>query len=331
MSEEYILHIVLLCGFLRDKMTVRDRLLEFEAKRDQYERESMRGKKGKKSKKEEEDDLSLPGFLEKVKGMEGKLALLKADVSELKKMQNSLYCAPKVLDSDLQKMENLAEQILSSSITIRKDIELLSSAGSDPKSQKKGLILSNAEQRVQSMQIERLSHELRTAMNDFRGSQASYLERTKARLNKQRQIVGDPQYDVNTNSVHLDMNFQNQSAVFIDPYFQESQKAISELQDLQDRERELNDLESQIHEVNMLFKEMHGMVQDQGKMVDSIEKHIEQAVSEVQSGNQQLEEAKKSQCAARKKKIICFSILITVIIIVVIIIVIIMTNSSDSG
>lgn len=118
-------------------MPVRDRLLEFEAKRDQYERESMRGKKGKKSKKEEEDDLSLPGFLEKVKGMEGKLALLKADVSELKKMQNTLYCAPKVLESDLQKMENLAEQILSSSITIRKDIELLSSAGTDQKSQKK--------------------------------------------------------------------------------------------------------------------------------------------------------------------------------------------------
>ncbi|XP_062620539.1 syntaxin-1A-like [Saccostrea cucullata] len=312
-------------------MTVRDRLPEFEAKRDQYERESMRGKKGKKSKKEEEDDLSLPGFLEKVKGMEGKLALLKADVSELKKMQNTLYCAPKVSDTDIQRMENLADKILSSSITIRKDIELLSSAGTDPKSQKKGLILSNAEQRVQSMQIERLSHELRTTMNDFRTSQASYLERTKARLNKQRQIAaitGDPQYDVNTNSVNLDLNFQNTNA-FIDPYFQESQKAISELQDLQERERELTDLESQIHEVNMLFKEMHGLVQDQGKMVDNIEKHVELAVGEVQSGNQQLAEAKKHQCAARKKKIICFSILITVVVIVVIIIVVTMTNSDS--
>lgn len=309
-------------------MTVRDRLPEFEAKRDQYERESMRGKKGKKSKKEEEDDLSLPGFLEKVKVVEGKLALLKADVSELKKQQNTLYCAPQVSDTDFQKMETLAERIMSSSIGIRKDIELLSSAGSDPKSQKKGLILSNAEQRVQSMQIDRLSHELRTVMNDFRGSQASYLERTKARLNKQRQIVGDPQYDVNTNSVNLDLNVQN-PRMFVDSYFEESERAVSELQDLQEREKELNDLESQIHEVNMLFKEMHGLVQDQGKMVDNIEKHVEQAVNEVQSGNEQLLEAKKSQCAARKKKIICFSILITVIVIVVVIIVIFMVSNNS--
>lgn len=46
----------------------------------------MRGKKGKKLKKEEEDDLFLLGFLEKVKGMEGKLVLFKVDVSEFKKM-----------------------------------------------------------------------------------------------------------------------------------------------------------------------------------------------------------------------------------------------------
>ncbi|XP_048758923.1 syntaxin-1A-like [Ostrea edulis] len=306
-------------------MTIRDRLPEFEAKRDQYERESMRGKKDKKSKKEEED-LSLPGFLDKVKGMEGKLALLKADVSELKKLQNTLYCAPKVSEADIQKMENLADQILSSSITIRKEIELLSSAGSDPKSQKKGLILSNAEQRVQNLQVDRLSHELRTTMNDFRSSQASYLERTRARLNKQRQIIGDPQYDVNTNSVNLDLNFQNANA-FVDPYFLESQKAISELQDIQERERELSDLESQIHEVNMLFKEMHGLVQDQGKTIDSIEKHVEDAANDVQSGNKQLDEAKKHQCAARKKKIICFSILIIVIIIVGIIIAVTLSNN----
>lgn len=306
-------------------MTIRDRLPEFEAKRDQYERESMRGKKDKKSKKEEED-LSLPGFLDKVKGMEGKLALLKADVSELKKLQNTLYCAPKVSEADIQKMENLADQILSSSITIRKEIELLSSAGSDPKSQKKGLILSNAEQRVQNLQVDRLSHELRTTMNDFRSSQASYLERTRARLNKQRQIIGDPQYDVNTNSVNLDLNFQNANA-FVDPYFLESQKAISELQDIQERERELSDLESQIHEVNMLFKEMHGLVQDQGKTIDSIEKHVEDATNDVQSGNKQLDEAKKHQCAARKKKIICFSILIIVIIIVGIIIAVTLSNN----
>lgn len=221
-----------------------------------------------------------------------------------------MYCSPFVTSKDLQKMEHMSDQILTDSIKIRKDVELLA-AETTTESQKASLITSGTHQRVHLTQIDRLSQELKKTMNDFAANQADYLDKTKARFKRQMQIATNGNEPDN-----LDMNFQNQ-AMFTGGFLMEMQKAKGDLQLLEEREKALHDIEGQIHEVNKLFKEMHVLVADQGETIDTIESHMERTVADVESGKKDLGEAEKNQKRARKKKFICIVILVVAILIVI--------------
>lgn len=299
---------------------VKDRLKEMEEKRDEFERQS------KKKKKRDKDDTGgeMNIFMDKVNMVEHDMEELKKDVAAIKKVQNNLYCSPFVTTANLQDMEGKADQIISSSTKIRKDIELIA-AENFPKSQKDSLLNTSTQERVHHSQVERLNYELRETMNDFRTSQADYVEKTRARFRRQMEIVKESSGgEINGND-----NFQTQ-ALFTGNIILEMQQAKTELQQINEREQELLNLESQIHEVNKLFKEMHVLVEEQGEMVDNIEKSVEQAVDDVEKGKEQLTDAQKSQRRARKKKICCGVLLAIIIaIVVVIIVVVIMQNTGE--
>lgn len=298
---------------------VKDRLQEFQEKRDDFERQSKRKKK--KEKDEENGDMNV--FIDKVNMVENQLEELKKDVVQIKKLQSNLYCSPFVTTANLQDMECKADQIITNSSRIRKDIEMIA-AENFPKSQKDSLLNTSTQERVHQSQVDRLCYELRETMNDFRASQADYVEKTRARFRRQMEIV-KTSGEINGNE--QGDNFQNQ-ALFTGNIILEMQQAKGELQEIQEREQELLHLESQIHEVNKLFKEMHVLVSEQGEMVDNIEKSVEQAVSDVEKGKQELTEAEQNQKKARKKKICCGVILVIVLAIVAIIIVVMVMQNT---
>ena len=299
---------------------VKDRLEELKMKNEEFEKESLNKKRKKADNMME---TSFKGFQLKVHNVEEAVKRLRNDVADVKKTQNTLYCSPFVTKTDLQKMENAADQILTDSINIRKDIQLLA-AESTPNSDKSSLISSNSQARIHLTQIERLSGELRTIMNDFRTGQADYLDKTKARYQRQMQIVN------NGNSDGLDSNFENKNMdLFTGGILAQSQKAKDELQDLYEREKELHDLEGQIVEVNKLFKDIHALVGEQGEMIDSIEANVETAVGDVESGKKQLGEAEKSQSSARRKKIMCGVIGVVILLIVIAIVAVLIANNSS--
>ncbi|XP_021366896.1 syntaxin-1A-like [Mizuhopecten yessoensis] len=287
---------------------VKDRLQEMKKKHEEFESEDL--KKKRKKKEKETMETTIAGFQDKVHGIEERLKSLKKEADDVKKLQSNLYCSPFVTSKDLQKMEHMSDQILTDSIRIRKDIELLA-AETTTESQKASLITSGTHQRVHVTQIDRLSQELKTTTHDFAGNQADYLDKTKARFKRQMQIVTNGNEPDN-----IDMNFQNQ-AMFTGGFLMEMQKAKGDLQVLQEREEVLHDIEGQIHEVNKLFKEMHVLVADQGETIDTIENHVERTVADIESGKKDLGEAEKNQKKFRKKKCICIIILVIVIAIII--------------
>lgn len=299
---------------------VKDRLQEFQEKREDYERQSK--KKKKKDKDEENGDMNV--FIDKVNLVENQLAELKKDVVQIKKTQSNLYCSPFVTTANLHDMEGKADQIITNSSRIRKDIEMIAAANF-PKSQKDSLLNASTQERVHHSQVERLTYELRETMNEFRTSQADYVEKTRARFRRQMEIVKDSG-EINGNE--QGDNFQNQ-ALFTGNIILQMQQAKGELQQIEEREQELQHLESQIHEVNKLFKEMHVLVGEQGEMVDNIEKNIEQAVDDVEKGQKQLTEAEENQRKARKKKICCGVILAVILIIIIVIVVVVIMQNTE--
>lgn len=295
-------------------MPTRDRLLEFEAKRDQYEVEITREKKGRKFVREEKISMSMSWFRKKIQEMEKKLALIKADVRNLKKMQSNLYWITKKPDLQAKEivMKNLVEQIMSKSSNFRREIQLLSSASSESNTQREGLIVSETEQQIKSLQIEKLFWELKTTMDDCKTSQVVYVERKKARQIEQRRRIDYPNYEVN-----ISMEPQTATAVLntSNLQFSEEQNRNSELDQLRDREIELQNIEQETHKIYELFREMYVEVNDR-ILVDSIEKSMTHAVEKVIQGGKEIMKATKSKCAGRKK-IICIILAIIFVILLI--------------
>lgn len=291
---------------------VKDRLSELQAKSDQNDKE---GKKKQKDAKKGKEELPMTSFLRQVNKTEMLLKSLQDDVTEIKRMQGNLYCSPSVKEEELQKMEMLSDRILAAAVKVRKDIELMS-AESSPQFGDTSRITIN--QRVHTSQIDRLSCELRTILNDFRKGQSDYIEKTKARLRKQKLIIGeDANGTINENE-----------AVFTGDVIVEMQTAKNELQDLYEREKELLDLEKQIHEVNQLFKDVSILISEQGETIDHIETNVNRASSGIKAAVKSLEQGEKNQSSARRKKLILFGIIAVVLIILIIILAIIFGRNS---
>merc|ERR1719210_2053484 len=72
----------------------------------------------------------------------------------------------------------------------------------------------------------------------------------------------------------------------------------------EEEDRELAKLEQDITTMAEVFVETQRLVHEQGETVDSIENNIENAVTDISAGNQQLLQAREHQRSARKKKII---------------------------
>jgi hypothetical protein len=83
----------------------------------------------------------------------------------------------------------------------------------------------------------------------------------------------------------------------------------------QQREREMQGLEAQTIQVQEIFSQLHTMVHDQGTVVESIEGHVEQAASSVDSGQRNLQSAERSASRYRKTCFIVWAVIIALLII----------------
>ncbi|CAN8269865.1 unnamed protein product [Cochlearia groenlandica] len=102
------------------------------------------------------------------------------------------------------------------------------------------------------------------------------------------------------------------------------QKAIMEqgrgqimdtLAEIQERHDAVRDLEKKLLDLQQVFLDMAVLVDAQGEMLDNIENMVSSAVDHVESGNNELTKAVKSQKSSRKW--MCIAILILLIIIII--------------
>ncbi|KAK3091974.1 hypothetical protein FSP39_024123 [Pinctada imbricata] len=275
----------------------KDRLSEFQARRDEVDTADS-----------SDSDLqvlsmTLPGLFDKVNPIDKKLKILKSQVDQVRRIQKDVNVSPFVEAGDLRKMESIAEEIMSSSAQIRREIESIRDVD----------VRTDAQSRVKALQTDRLFNELRTIMNDFRSNQAEYLSSSKARINRQMLITG-----LSPSDVTINMSYENPS-VFTGGFLQEAQEAKSDLQEIKEREKNLNDLEKQIHEINGLFKEMHLLVSEQGEKLDTIEDNVNNAKEHVDKGKNNLRQAVEYTEKSRKTCIIiAFIVTVTVVLLVII-------------
>ena len=294
---------------------VRDRLAEFQARSSETPDAKWRKKEANGTPLLSSEQ-RLTDCLADVTSIDDKLKKMKVEIGQMIKLQKNILSNPLIDKTVVMELEKAADRVFNTLTQLRKEISSYRTEFTD-------MHLDNNHERVVLIQLDRLGSDVTRAMNDFRAAQVEYIEKSKKLHNKKVEIVGGSSGSTDN------ADPSSSHAVFGADFLMEAQKAKLELRELEVREQEIKKIENSVVEVNKLFKEINALIMEQGETIDTIEKHVETAVADVEGGNKQLGEARNSQIAARRKKLCCVGIVVVVVIIVGVIVTIMIVNNSN--
>lgn len=296
---------------------VRDRLAEFQAK-------SAEATETKSRKKETNgtpllsSEQRLTECLEEVTKIDNKIKKMSEEVQHMIKLQKNILSNPLVDKREVKKLEQTADMVFNTSTQLQKEISTYRVEVTD-------MHLDNSHERVVLTHLDRLSTDVTRTMHEFRAAQVEYIEKSQKLHNKKVEIVGGSA----SGSEPGDAN--NAQAVFGADFLMEAQKAKMELREIEVRDQQIKKIENSVIEVNKLFKEINALIMEQGEVITTVEKHVEQAVADVEKGNDQLGQARTSQSKARRKKLCIIGILVAILLIIAVIVTIMIVNNSNSS
>ena len=179
---------------------------------------------------------------------------------------------------------------------------------------------SSADLRMRTTQKTQLTKKFLDTMNDFQNMQVEHKDKQRQQLQRQFLIVR-PQ----ATSQELENLVDNENGQqMLQQVFSltSKQEAREQLEDMKSRHQDIVSIEKNILELHQLFLDMSILVEQQGDMIDQIDKHVEMAGNYTGLAAVQLVKAVKSQKNAMRRKwciltvlFIIFAILIVVLII----------------
>lgn len=249
-------------------------------------------------------------FLADVSKIEGELTQLKADVAEIKKLQQNLLSNPTDPfrdKNDVTKHKSLGEQFRRDAAKIGASLKQLEKKhhSADPQD-------GSAFERIRTEQLNTLTTALNISTNEFFRIQGEYFEKSKRLIQRQAKIKGDNIDETRINAILSEESY----SLFTDNYVADVYDAEKTLRDLEDRNKDILALEKSINEVNLLFKDLNLMISDQGDRVTTIENAVNKTGMDIEEGNKQLATAKQTKKKIRRRK--C-CIIITVLIVLVVV------------
>ncbi|KAH3747284.1 syntaxin-1A homolog [Dreissena polymorpha] len=296
---------------------VRDRLAELQS-RSTEDGESRTSKKEKNGTPLLSSEQQLTECLDRVTLIDNKIRKMRDDVEEMSKLQRNIVSNPLIDKSEVKRLDQTSDRVFNTSTQIQKEINSY-------RQEVKDLYLDPNHERVVKTHLDRLNKDVTRTMNDFRGAQVDYIEKSQKIHHKKVEIVGGEA----STSEAVDPS-QVQTSVFGADFLMEAQKAKMELREIEQRDAEIKKIENSVIMVNALFKEINALIMEQGETLDTIEKHVLETNVAVESAGVQLHEARTYQEKARRKKICCIGILVAVLVIAgIIIAIVIVTNKKD--
>uniref|UniRef100_A0A2C9KAK9 t-SNARE coiled-coil homology domain-containing protein n=1 Tax=Biomphalaria glabrata TaxID=6526 RepID=A0A2C9KAK9_BIOGL len=283
-------------------MPVRDRLNELHQQLELLEKEKKPGKGSSVKKMEKEK--TMQAFLNDASKIESDLVKMKADVAEIKKLQQDMLSTPFQDKANVTKYESLSEQVRMDATKIGTSLKSL-----EKKYEIQNLSDDSAFTRVRTQQLNTLTTDLNLSTNEFFKIQAEYVDKMKSRLRRQLSAKGEPIDDSKINTI-MD---ENSYSVFTENYITDVSNAEQTLRDLEGRQKDILALEKSITEVNQIFKDMNLLITTQGETLDTIESAIENTTVHVEGGKKELQKAREYQSRARRKKCCIVIIIITVL------------------
>lgn len=167
-----------------------------------------------------------------------------------------------------------------------------------------------AQQARYAGQVSRVDKRLKDAINQYHGAQATFRQKTQEQMARQYRIVRPDAGEDEVRAAVEDGGYGAGGQVFSEALMQSTRQgqARAALSAVRDRHAQVRKIEDQMVELARLFEEMDMLVQQQDYAVQRIEESGEQAVDNLERGNQEVKVAVKKAWSARRKKWWCLGI-----------------------
>ena len=267
----------------------------------------------------------LDPFFSEVEKIETLIEALNQDIHKVQKAHSFLLNAQepdkKIVDSRRDELDQLNHQIKKSSIVVKNTLQQLKESNDAEVSQTKSTPskkqpakLTLTQQRIRETQINCLHKRFLDLMTDHSQSQSDYNDKHKKLLRDQVEIVTGGRKNDDEIEQMLTEPLED---VFTGGHLKETQNARQQLAEVNARHKIILDIEKSIREVHHLFVEMATIVEQQGELIDIIERNVVKAAEATSSGQSQLKEAREKKRSARKKKYLCYAIIAVLVIIII--------------
>ncbi|XP_063050502.1 syntaxin-2 isoform X2 [Engraulis encrasicolus] len=269
-----------------------------------------------RAQEEEEVTLERDGFMEdffrKVEEVRALIDKIGSQVEEVKKKHSCILSAPNADERTKDELQQLTVEIKKNANMVR--TKLKSMEQSLPPDDTAHRV--SVDSRIQKTQHTVLSRKFVEVMTQYNETQVAFRERSKGRIQRQLEITGR----VTTNEELEDMLESGNPSIFTSDIISDSQITRQALNEIESRHQDIIRLESSIKELHDMFMDMAMLVENQGEMINNIEKNVTSAVDYVASAKEECKKAVRYQKKARRKKlylVICVAVVIVLLAIII--------------
>ncbi|XP_075704311.1 LOW QUALITY PROTEIN: syntaxin-4-like [Rhinoderma darwinii] len=249
-------------------------------------------------------------FFKMIREIRESLVVLSNKVTGLEASQVKILSQPLPEENMKKDLQSLREEIKRSAKEIRSKLQLIEIKDDEEE------VRRSVHLRMKKTQHGVLSQQFIDIINRCNLVQTQYKDSNVKRIKRQLQITGhnvtDEQFD--------EMLESGQTDVFTCNILKDTQVTKQALNEIEARHEEILKLEKSIVELHDMFTYLAMEVEEQGEMIDSIEKNILHSSDYVEKAKQQLVQAVDNRTKARKKKVyiaICLAVFLIIIVIII--------------
>lgn len=272
------------------------------------------------------DISSVQGFLDEVSHVRESITQINQNVTRIKSYQSSMLQTADAgeLARSRQNVDDLTTETQNIMTHVKQKLKEI-----EPTSRHTDLAMrKNAFSTVTKSFLDAIENHRRVAL-EFQKAEGQQLE---------RQIkIANPNATPQEIQQAIAGAEQGRGAVFAQQLMQSvsgeyrRQGAQNTLDAVQERHEDIRRLAKSVQELSVLFEEMQSMLEQQSKVLETIEQSAFEATNQLETGVQYVEKAKQSAISTRKKKWICFGIFVIILIIIAIVIAVEVTKNKNNS
>ncbi|XP_035477608.2 syntaxin-1A isoform X2 [Scophthalmus maximus] len=228
---------------------------------------------------------------QEVEEIRGFIESLAEKVEEVKRQHSAILASPNPDEKTKAELEDLMADIKKLANKVRSKLKSILQTIE----QEEGQNRSSADLRIRKTQHSTLSRKFVEVMSEYNTTQSDYRERCKGRIQRQLEITGR-----NTTNEELESMLESDNpAIFTSGIIMDNitQQAMNEIET---RHTEIIKLENSIRELHDMFMDMAMLVENQGELVNNIERSVLEAHEYVEHAKEGIPKCKKFNKTSRR-------------------------------